>query len=288
MIPQKLYYGVGRPILVNVNTPQDGEAEIRLYRPGQPARTPHASATIPGRGEHDLAQLFPELWESSDPALFYAQPFQGGLQFGSPLVIQPLVSPPRARSAGQQISWQAAPPQVSGVRVYVERHAIIETSMGEITLRMRPDEAPNTVYSFLHLAENGFYDDVIFHRIIPDFVVQGGDPTGTGSGGPGYNIDLERSQLPHDFGVVSMARSSDPDSNGSQIFICLTRERTSILDGRYTGFAEAVEGADVIRELGAVSTGAGDRPVDPPVIRRVRIEPAPPYDSAGLKPVSQQ
>lgn len=172
----------------------------------------------------------------------------------------------------------------TGLRIYPERDVLLRTSLGEIRLAMRPDHAPNTVWNFLRLCEGGFYQDVVFHRIVPltragdPFVIQAGDPTGTGNGGPGFWLPMEPSALPHDFGVISMARDVDPDSAGSQIFICLSRAGTARLDGHYCAFGSAVEGAETIRaiadvELADVATG---RPQVPPVILEALLVPAPP------------
>ncbi len=172
----------------------------------------------------------------------------------------------------------------SVLRIYPEEDVIIETTEGDIRIALRPDEAPNTVWNFLDLSRGGFYRDVVFHRIVPlerngwPFVIQAGDPTASGSGGPGYWLPIESSQLPHDFGVISMARADDPDSAGSQFFICLSREGTARLDGQYCAFGYAVEGADAIQKIASVEIAdlATGRPADPPVIRDVRLIPAPP------------
>ncbi len=176
----------------------------------------------------------------------------------------------------------------SGLRAYPERHVLMNTSAGEIEFRLRPDMAPNTVWNFRHLVDGGFYTDIEFHRIVgkrspdqPPFVVQGGDPTAKGTGGPGYLIDLEDSVLPHDFGVISMARSDDPNSNGSQFFICLSREATAILDGRYTAFGEAIRGADVIKALGETPPTA-----ERPIILESHLVEAPPRGT-NLQPVTR-
>jgi len=172
----------------------------------------------------------------------------------------------------------------SGLRIYPDRDVILATSEGELRIALNPEEAPNTAWNFRHLAGNGFYTDVIFHRVVPTdrngypFVIQGGDPSGTGSGGPGYWLPMEPSELPHDFGVVSMARADDPDSAGSQFFICLSREGTARLDGQYCAFGRVVKGAATIRRitetpLADVATG---RPVDPPTIFHANLVPAPP------------
>ena len=170
----------------------------------------------------------------------------------------------------------------SGLRIYVERDVLLHTSKGDILLAMRPDEAPNTVWNFLDLAGGGFYDDVVFHRVVPftldgrPFVIQAGDPTATGEAGPGYWLPIEPSLLPHEFGVISMARADPPDSAGSQFFICLSREGTARLDGQYCAFGYAVEGADTIAAIAAVELAdPRGRPVDPPVIDGAELVPAP-------------
>ena len=112
-----------------------------------------------------------------------------------------------------------------------------------------PDDAPNTVKSFIYLTHVGFYDSLSFHRVIkdPPFVVQGGDPRGDGTGGPGYTIDAEFNDRPHKEGTLSMARSSDPNSAGSQFYICLASQPH--LDGNYTAFGEVIEGMDIVKDI---------------------------------------
>lgn len=172
----------------------------------------------------------------------------------------------------------------TGFRAYVERDVLLRTTHGDIRLAMSPGQAPNTVQNFLDLCAGGFYRDIIFHRIVPlttggdPFVIQAGDPTGIGDGGPGYWLPIEPSELPHDFGVISMARDDDPDTAGSQIFICLSREGTARLDGQYCAFGYAVDGADVITSIAAVELAdiATGRPANPPVIEDAELIPAPP------------
>jgi len=171
----------------------------------------------------------------------------------------------------------------SGIRAYPERDVEVVTELGRILLAMRPDEAPNTVWNFLRLCEGGFYREVAFHRIVPSdrmgrpFVIQAGDPTETGEGGPGFWLPMEPSELKHEFGVISMARADDPDSAGSQFFICLSREGTARLDGQYCAFGQAMDGAETIRAIAEVELAdvAAGRPVDPPVIVEARLVPAP-------------
>jgi cyclophilin family peptidyl-prolyl cis-trans isomerase len=151
------------------------------------------------------------------------------------------------------------------------RKAVIRTNKGTFHIELFEDRAPVTTKNFIDLAEKGFYDGVIFHRIIAGFMIQGGDPTGTGRGGPGYKIKDEfHRELRHDAeGVLSMANAG-PDSGGSQFFITLGP--TPHLDDRHAVFGKVVEGMDVVRSIGSVATGRGDRPLEDVVMEEVRIE----------------
>ena len=120
--------------------------------------------------------------------------------------------------------------------------------------------APNHADSFLARVEEGFYDSLIFHRVIKGFMIQGGDPTGTGTGDAGYNLDAEFSDLQHKEGTLSMARSSNPNSASCQFFVCLGR--TAQLDGQYTIFGQLLKGYDVLHSIGSTKTAAQNRPVD--------------------------
>jgi len=151
--------------------------------------------------------------------------------------------------------------------------AVIETNQGVIKFKFFPKEAPNHCRNFIKLAQKGFYNGLIFHRVIKGFMIQGGDPNGNGSGGPGYHINAEFSQLPHLKGTVSMARTPDPNSAGSQFFICL--EATPQLNGQYSVFGQVTSGQDVVDKIGATQTGPQDRPVEPQVMNKVWIEQLP-------------
>ena len=155
---------------------------------------------------------------------------------------------------------------------------VIKTKFGNIELELFPDVAPGHVENFLKLTNSGFYDGTIFHRVIPGFMIQGGDPTGTGMGGPGWWLPIENSSLPHDFGVISMARAGDPDSAGSQFFLCLSRQGTARLDGQYCAFGETIEGDDVIRAISTtpLADPSSGKPVNPPKIHTIRLEPPAP------------
>jgi len=128
--------------------------------------------------------------------------------------------------------------------------AIIKTEKGDMTVQFYDKDAPNTVANFLKLAKSGYYDGVTFHRVINDFVIQGGDPTGTGAGGPGYCIDceLEGENQYHDRGVLSMAHAGR-NTGGSQFFICHSRTNTSHLDRNHTCFGKVIENVDVVDDI---------------------------------------
>lgn len=139
-----------------------------------------------------------------------------------------------------------------------------------------PDVAPNTVNNFVSLVKKGFYDGLIFHRIIAGFMIQGGDPDGTGMGGPGYSIKGEfasngfKNDLKHTRGVLSMARSMRPDSAGSQFFIM--HQNAPHLDGDYAAFGKLIEGEDVLDKIAGVDTDYSDRPRKPQVMKTVTVE----------------
>jgi cyclophilin family peptidyl-prolyl cis-trans isomerase len=149
--------------------------------------------------------------------------------------------------------------------------ATVETSEGRIVIELYDGKAPKTVANFIKLANDGFYNGIIFHRVIPGFMVQTGDPTGTGRGGPGYTFEDEIApDLRHDgSGVVSMANSG-PDTNGSQFFITLAA--TGWLDGKHAIFGRVVEGEAVLERIAAVERNAQDRPLTDVVMERVTIE----------------
>ncbi len=151
----------------------------------------------------------------------------------------------------------------------------LDTSAGTIRLALDPAAAPGHVRNMVALAESGFYDGGCFHRIIKGFMIQGGCPQGTGTGGPGYTIPAEFNRTSHEPGVLSMARTSDPNSAGSQFFICL--ERVPHLDNQYTAFGRTADAAslDVVKAIGSVRTGAADRPVEQVVIRKATVTKTP-------------
>lgn len=154
------------------------------------------------------------------------------------------------------------------------RIAVFDTNMGEFEVELFEDKTPITTKNFIDLAQEGFYDGVIFHRIIDGFMIQGGDPTGTGMGGPGYTIEDEFTpELTHESeGILSMANTGRPHTGGSQFFITLAA--TPWLDGHHTVFGKVVKGIEVVREIGHVKTGPQDRPVHDVVINKITIKDA--------------
>jgi len=332
MRAEQAYVGVNRaaPVLITPGASGDdtGRLEIALLEPVT-ARVIERKRVEPGRV--DLSTVFPLLWTRVSPTTVYAQLFDEGRPVGPALVIRPLLSPPRAtdgltaalreaasaRSTDElarlgtlaadrrgamrrTVHIEPAPAMVlSGLQISADRQVVLETSEGTITLALRHDAAPNTCAAFLELVEGGLYTDVPFHRVVGaspgrrPFVIQTGDPTGSGDGGAGRTINFEPSPIPHDFGVVSMARrDDDPNSAGSQFFICLSREACQSLDGAYAAFAHVVDGAAAVGAISRTPVGPRnaddplsphDRPLKPPVLLRAYTRPAPAYGT-GPRP----
>jgi len=325
--PERLYYGVHRaaPMVCRVPASEaDAAPEIRLIDPesGEVLETTTAAA-----GRVDVAAMFPVLWTAERPKVLLAQLAIDGREVGPPVVLEPMLTPRRvldgetarlmdayaqrnadffaqllrlpadAREELQRTAVAEPEPPGgrvhSGLRAYSDRLVVLETSAGEMVFSLRPDQAPNTVFAFIGLVEGGFYTNVPFHRIIAEdregrpFIVQSGDPSGTGAGGAPAFTDFEPSALAHDFGVLSIARRpDDPNSNSSQFFICLGREACAALDGKYVAIGQLISGGDVLQTIAATpvrgpepegSTAALERPADPPLILRAYTKPAPPF-----------
>ena len=155
---------------------------------------------------------------------------------------------------------------------------IIMKDLGEIQIELYPTVAPETVNNFIHLINQDFYNGVIFHRVIPGFMAQGGDPTGTGMGGPGYGIKGEftsngfENKLSHVRGVISMARSNLPNSAGSQFFI--VTDDSQFLDGQYAAFGSVISGMNIVDEIVnlPVTRRGEDRPINPPIIEKMTVD----------------
>ena len=148
---------------------------------------------------------------------------------------------------------------------------------GVIKAELYPEKAPNTVNNFISLVKSGFYDGLIFHRVISGFMIQGGDPKGVGTGGPGYSIKGEfawngfkQNDLKHSRGVLSMARAMNPNSAGSQFFIM--HQNASHLDGQYAAFGKVIEGIEVVDKIAAVRCDWQDKPLEPQIMEKVTVE----------------
>src|SRR5690625_4032951 len=162
---------------------------------------------------------------------------------------------------------------------FIEDNPIVTITMEndeQIIIELFPNIAPNTVNNFISLIEDGFYDGLIFHRVIPDFMIQGGDPDGIGTGGPGYSIKGEfnnngfTNDLTHERGVISMARSQHPDSAGSQFFIVHKNSRR--LDEEYAGFGQVLEGIEVVDQIASVNRDGSDKPLEDQVMKSVTVD----------------
>ncbi|HVT69766.1 MAG TPA: peptidylprolyl isomerase [Trebonia sp.] len=147
--------------------------------------------------------------------------------------------------------------------------ATLHTNAGPITVEFHDEDAPKTVENFRKLAGEGFYDGLIFHRVIPDFMIQGGCPEGTGTGGPGYQFEDEFNDHKVVRGALAMANAG-PNTNGSQFFI-VTTDAAPWLDGKHTVFGKVTDGMDAVDSIEGTQTGAGDKPVEPQTIERVEL-----------------
>ena len=275
LIPTKLWYSPGQPILIDVKAETPVTVTLTDFD-GKPVLS-QLDTKVTTPKQIDLAQLYAGL--SAGCYLLSAVPDDKSKPFvGTPLVVE--VRPDKAHNGATLVT-----------HIEPLRYAEMETDAGKMTLAFYYDVAPNTVSNFQTLAEQGYFDGIGFHRIIPGFVVQGGDPLSldverAGTGGPGYTINAEFNARPHLRGALSMARQGDEgeaqgrpagyqaaNSGSSQFFVCLDYARTRALDGKYTVFGQVVDGDDTITKLAATPTGPGDRPARPPMIRKITVKP---------------
>lgn len=280
LFPAKLWYAPNQPLLINVKA--DTPIVLVLTDFLGKELDPAGEAEVQGEKTVDLNPLFPQLTVPGTYLLYAVPQGKPHTDFiGTPLVI-----------GIRQDNRRDAPPEPMVIYVAPLCYAIVSTEKGEMKAAFYYDVAPSTVANFLDLAQAEFYDGLTFHRVVPDFVIQGGDPVGSepnraGTGGPGYEIDAEFNDRPHVEGVLSMAREGDPlerqgampratfaNSAGSQFFLCLNYNRTRQLDRRYTAFGRVFEGIEVLRQLGKVETDRlTERPLQPLVIKQIRVIP---------------
>jgi peptidyl-prolyl cis-trans isomerase B (cyclophilin B) len=252
LVPQKIWFAPAQPISVTIKAPDKVTLSLTDISAKPLATANAASGTV------DLKQLFPALAQSGTYLVFAGTPADFA---GTPLVVE-------VRSDPQQ------GPAPLVVKVEPLRYAEIDTDAGKLTCAFYYDVAPNTVDNFLALASEGYYDGLNFHRIVPGFVIQGGDPRGDGSGGPGYSIGAEFNDHPHTEGVLSMARTSDPNSGGSQFFVCLDYTQTQHLDHQYTAFGKVVDGMDAVKKIAATPLADADgHPTTPQIIHKADVFP---------------
>lgn len=266
LVPQKTWVSPAGPLSVTVQSGKDVTLELIDFTGKVFAAK--GSADVAGGKTADLKTVFPD---TANPGTFvlFAVPKGGALSqsgppkdfLGTPLVIE--------------VSGQAQNPQATMVtHILPLQYVVMTTDAGPLTEVFYYDVAPHTVQNFLELCSGGYYDGLIFHRVIPGFVIQGGDPVGDGSGGPGYSVGSEFNDHPHLEGVLSMARASDPNSAGSQFFVCLDYAKTQQLDHQYTAFGKVVNGMENVKKIAAGQTDpSNDRPVQPIHITKTEIFP---------------
>ena len=178
---------------------------------------------------------------------------------------------PKQTTQSAKTQLKSAPPMQ--LQENIDYRAEINTSKGMIIVDLYEKEAPITVNNFVYLAKSGFYDGLIFHRVMDDFMIQGGDPLGTGAGGPGYSFQDEINDKKLVKGSLAMANSR-PNTNGSQFFI-VTKESTPWLDGKHTNFGQVIQGMEVADKIQKVQVGAGSRPLENVVIESIKIYEKP-------------
>jgi cyclophilin family peptidyl-prolyl cis-trans isomerase len=282
LVPSKVWFAANQPLNVKVHAAAEVSLLLTEFT-GRPIES-EASPAVQGGQTVDVYQPFPAARQPGTYILYAVPKEASSIKdfAGTPLVV-----------SVRQDTRRGAPTGAMVVRVDPLSYASIQTEQGEMRVAFFYDVAPNNVKNFVDLARDGFYDGLTFHRIVPRFIVQGGDPKGDGTGGPGYAVDAEFNDRPHEPGVVSMARSPDPNepaarpaseyanSAGSQFFICLDYTNTKQLDRRYTAFGKVIAGMDVVDALAKVSLAdeTTGRPQTPPVIKKIEIRPVTAKDN---------
>jgi peptidyl-prolyl cis-trans isomerase B (cyclophilin B) len=263
LMPQKMWYAPAQPLNFTIKSDKDATLELTDFSGKVIAAK--GSADVSAGQTVDVKSVFPD---TANPGTFvlYAVPKGAATAgppkdfLGTPAVIEVL-------SDSQQN------PQATVVTHVVPlQYVVMNTDDGAMTEVFYYDSAPHTVANFLDLAAGGFYDGLTFHRVAPGFVIQGGDPLGNGSGGPGYSVGAEFNNRPHQEGVLSMARASDPNSAGSQFFICLDYTNTQQLDHQYTAFGKVVAGMEAVKKI-ASAPGSGEKPDHPAAMTTVQVLP---------------
>ena len=277
LFPTKLWFAPDQPLTVTVKPVAGGSVALVLTDFLGKVIDARGPALVEAERTLDLRELYPQL-STPGTYILYAVPQGRPVDdfVGTPLVI-----------GVRQDNRRDAPPGPMVINVAPLCYATIKTDKGDFGVAFYYDVAPSTVANFVSLAQNGFYDGLAFYRVVPDLLIQGGDPRGDGSGGPGYRIDAEFNDREHRPGVLSMSRQTDPleragalprpdyaNSAGSQFFISLNYARTRQFDRRYTAFARVIDGMNVVESIGQAPTDQQtESPLEPVVIRQVQVLP---------------
>lgn len=275
LVPQKMWFNPTQPLTVANKSDKDVTLELTDFT-GK-VIDPKGSADVAASKDADIKQVFPQTAAPGTYVLFAlpkgTAPSKSGPPsdfLGTPLVIE-ITPQPMPDSSG------AIPAMVTHVEPL--QYVVMTTESGPMTQAFYYDSAPHTIDNYLSLCQGGYYDGTVFHRVHPGFVIQGGDPLSTdpdpnkhGMGTPGYNVPAEFNERPHLEGVLSMARSSDPNSAGSQFFVCLDYTQTQQLDHQYTAFGKVVDGMDTVKAIASAKIN-GETPEKPVAITKVEIFP---------------
>jgi len=281
LTPARQWVPPTQPIVINVKVQEPSKLVLTDFAGKEIAPKDANLLSVSGEKSVNLKDAYKEVSKGGTYVLFVVPQNKPTAQFtGTPLVID-----------GRSDNRKGAGGEVMVTKIDPLEYAVMTTEQGTMSMAMYYDVAPISVSSFLYLSRTGYYDGLTFHRIIPDFVIQGGDPMGTGTGGPGYNVQAEFNDRKHEPGVLSMARQGDPmersgaaprcefaNSAGSQFFVCLNYQNTQSLDGKYTAFGKVIDGMDTVKKIASVplattSRGQSDKPANPPVIQKVEVKP---------------
>ena len=272
LIPTKVWFAPTQPLMINIKS----DAAVTLVLTDFQGKTIEPAGPIEAapNKEVDIRPMYRQLGTAGTYVLFAVPKGKAFPEFvGTPLVIE-------VRSDKRP----GMPDEPIVVKIEPLRYVVMSTEHGDMTWIFYYDVAPNTSAVIQTLCDQGFYDGLTFHRILPGFVIQGGDPHGDGVGGPGFSIDAEFSNVKHEEGILSMARSGDPleqqgmkprpdfaNSAGSQFFVCLGP--TPNLDGKYTAFGKVVEGIEAVKAIAAVPLAdkRAGRPEKAPTIKKVTV-----------------
>ena len=286
LVPTKGWFAPEQPLTILVKA--EGEQALLLTDFNGRALEAKASTVVKGEQTVNLKDLYDAVRTPGTYVLYQVPKDGAAADFvDTPLVINVREDLRRGAPTGPLVA-----------RVEPLRYAVLHTAHGPVTVGFYYDAAPHTVDLFLSLAEEGFYDGLTFHRIVRGFVVQGGDPRGDGTGGPGFMTDAEFNTRPHEAGALSMARNTDPgegpgvmprpefaNSAGSQFFVCLNSQNTRVLDGKYTVFGKVVDGMAAIDKVAQapLADERSERPKEPQVIRKIEVKPVTPQHNPYVK-----